>query len=399
MTKIFITGSSDGLGLMAGRLLAEQGHAVVLHARNEARAEDARARRCRKPKRCWSAISRRSGPCATSRIRRTRLGRFDAVIHNVGIGYREPRRVETVDGLSQLWAVNVLAPYVLTALMQKARPAWSISARACTPAATRASTICSGPARRWNGSQAYADTKLHDVLLAFGVARRWPDVLSNALTPGWVPTRMGGPGAPDDLEQGHLTQAWLAVSDDPAARVTGGYFYHQRVKDVNPAARDLNCRTGCSITAAICPALWSREELTRLCADQPSIKRRWLSGKTTPPLLRDGSCRALRTSCAGEADASVADKRARGWRVLTSLKPKRRSVRTKDALAGAKARGGGSAIFEGRAHSRTRAVGAIARSLARLLGRAERLRRLFEELKAEGITTANGIARVFNARM
>ena len=76
------------------------------------------------------------------------------------------------------------------------------------------------------------------MLLAFGVARRWPDVLSNAMTPGWVPTRMGGAGAPDDLAQGHLTQAWLAVSDDPAARVTGGYFYHRQPGRLNPAARD-----------------------------------------------------------------------------------------------------------------------------------------------------------------
>ena len=76
------------------------------------------------------------------------------------------------------------------------------------------------------------------MLLAFGVARRWPEVLVNALAPGWVPTRMGGPGAPDDLDQGHRTQAWLAVSDDPAARMTGSYFYHQRVKDVSPAAQD-----------------------------------------------------------------------------------------------------------------------------------------------------------------
>ena len=89
----------------------------------------------------------------------------------------------------------------------------------------------------WNGSQAYSDSKLHDVLLAFGVARRWPDVLSNAMTPGWAPTRMGGAGAPDDLAQGHLTQAW-AVSDEPAARVTGGYFYHRQPGRLNPAARD-----------------------------------------------------------------------------------------------------------------------------------------------------------------
>jgi NAD(P)-dependent dehydrogenase (short-subunit alcohol dehydrogenase family) len=82
--------------------------------------------------------------------------------------------------------------------------------------------------RRWDPSRAYSESKLYVAALAFAVARRWPDVLSNAVDPGWVPTRMGGPGAPDDLEMGHLTQTWLAVSDDPAATVSGGYWYHRQ---------------------------------------------------------------------------------------------------------------------------------------------------------------------------
>jgi hypothetical protein len=49
---------------------------------------------------------------------------------------------------------------------------------------------------------------------------------------------MGGPGASDDLDQGHRTQVWLAVSDDPAARVTGEYFYHLRRRAPNPEARN-----------------------------------------------------------------------------------------------------------------------------------------------------------------
>ena len=64
--------------------------------------------------------------------------------------------------------------------------------------------------------------------------RRWPNVLSNALEPGWVPTKMGGAGAPDDLALGPTTQVWLAVSNDPAARITGRHFYHQQIRE--PAA-------------------------------------------------------------------------------------------------------------------------------------------------------------------
>jgi NAD(P)-dependent dehydrogenase (short-subunit alcohol dehydrogenase family) len=93
--------------------------------------------------------------------------------------------------------------------------------------------------RSWSGSPAYAESKLCDALLAFAVARRWKDVKSNALEPGWVATKMGGASAPDDLHQGCVTQAWLATSEDELARSSGGYFYHQRPRAPNPIATDL----------------------------------------------------------------------------------------------------------------------------------------------------------------
>jgi NAD(P)-dependent dehydrogenase (short-subunit alcohol dehydrogenase family) len=93
-------------------------------------------------------------------------------------------------------------------------------------------------ARRWNAMQAYSDSKLHVTTLAFAVARHWPDVLSNAVDPGWVPTKMGGPGAPDDLELGHLTQTWLATSDDPAAMVSSKYWHHRQQRPAASEASD-----------------------------------------------------------------------------------------------------------------------------------------------------------------
>ena len=236
MARVFITGSSDGLGLMAGRLLIEEGHAVVLHARSEARAEETRIA-------VPGVEAVLVGDLSTLAAMRdvadqaNRQGRFDAVIHNVGIGYREAQRVETADGLSQLWAVNVLAPYVLTAMMPMPDRLVYLSSGMHTGGDPSLDDV-QWAGRRWNGSQAYADTKLHDLLLAFGVARHRPEVRSNAVSPGWVPTRMGGAGAPDDLDQAHRTQAWLAVSDDLEAQGSGGYFYHRRPAEVNPAAHD-----------------------------------------------------------------------------------------------------------------------------------------------------------------
>jgi NAD(P)-dependent dehydrogenase (short-subunit alcohol dehydrogenase family) len=237
MSRVFITGSADGLGLMAGDILAGQGHAVTLHARNDRRAGDA-----------WRALPSAetviTGDLATIGGMRqvaaaaNATGRYDAVIHNVGIGYREPRRVQTEDGLEHVFAVNVLAPYLLTALIDPpARLVYLSSGMHRGGDADLSDPQWAG--RRWNGAQAYSDSKLFDVVLAFAVARHWPEVLSNALEPGWVPTKMGGSGAPDDLSLAPLTQAWLAVSDDPGATVTAGYFYHQRPRQVAPAARDI----------------------------------------------------------------------------------------------------------------------------------------------------------------
>ena len=53
-----------------------------------------------------------------------------------------------------------------------------------------------------------------------------------------MPTKMGGSGAPDDIDQAHLTQVWLAAGDDPNADVTGQYFYHLKRTKPNPQAQD-----------------------------------------------------------------------------------------------------------------------------------------------------------------
>jgi hypothetical protein len=118
--------------------------------------------------------------------------------------------------------------------------------------------------RPWNGAQAYSDSKLFDVVLAFAVARLWPGALSNAVDPGWVATKMGGPGAPDDITQGAETQVWLAVSDDPRALVSGRYFHHEQIRTPTRPLQTSTSRTACCAPVNISPAPRSLRKDRRL---------------------------------------------------------------------------------------------------------------------------------------
>jgi NAD(P)-dependent dehydrogenase (short-subunit alcohol dehydrogenase family) len=237
MARIFITGSSDGLGRMAAQLLIEQGHLVVLHARNERRGQEAMAA---VPGAEAVVIGDLASIAQTRSVadQVNRLGSFDGVIHNAAVGYQEPKRLATEDGLPHVFAVNTLAPYILTALIRRPHRLVYLSSTLHQRGDASLKDLA-WENRPWQGQQAYSDTKLHDALMAFAIARRWPDVLSNAVEPGWVATKMGGPGAPDDLQAGPVTQAWLVTSDDPEATVTGGYFYHQQLRTPNPASRKM----------------------------------------------------------------------------------------------------------------------------------------------------------------
>lgn len=242
MARVFITGSSDGLGRMAGELLIRQGHHVVLHARNAARAEQTRAA---VPGAEGVVIGDLASMAETKSVagQVNKLGKFDAVIHNAGVGYRESSRTKTEDGLPVLFAVNTLAPYLLTCLIDRPQRLVYLSSGMHYGAGSHPDDML-WEKRRWNGSQAYAETKFHDALLAFAVARRFAHVKSNAVEPGWVATKMGGAGAPDDLDKGCQTQAWLATSDDPAATVSGKYFFHQKQKSPDPATGDVERQDG-----------------------------------------------------------------------------------------------------------------------------------------------------------
>jgi NAD(P)-dependent dehydrogenase (short-subunit alcohol dehydrogenase family) len=228
MARVFITGSSDGLGRMTAQLLLEQGHRVILHARNQKRGAEALAA---VPGAEAVAVGDLRSIAQTRSVagQANQFGAFDAVIHNAGIGYRDSKRSATEDGVPEMFAVNTLAPYILTALIKRPQRLIYVSSGMHRSGDSSLKDLV-WEKRPWRGEQAYCDSKLHDVLLAFGVARRWRNIFSNALEPGWVATKMGGPGATDDLDAGRRTQVWLATSDEPSAKVTGEYFYHMKLR-------------------------------------------------------------------------------------------------------------------------------------------------------------------------
>ncbi|MFF1602866.1 SDR family NAD(P)-dependent oxidoreductase [Streptomyces mirabilis] len=223
MSRIFITGSSEGLGRNAALDLLNDGHELVLHARNPRRADamsDLAARGV------GIVVGDLAHPDEVRAVadQVNSIGRMDAVIHNAGVS----------DGALVL-PVNVVAPYLLTALIE--RPDRLVYISSGMHRGGRADLAGAD----WSGSRAtksYSDSKLFITAFTMFIARTWPSTFSNAVDPGWVPTRMGGRGASDDLREGHLTQAWLAGSDNPGAEVTGGYWHHMRQQSPHPAALD-----------------------------------------------------------------------------------------------------------------------------------------------------------------
>jgi len=237
MARILVTGSSDGIGRETARQLIAAGHEVVLHARNVARAGDARRAL---PKAAGVVVGDLTSLTQVRNLAHTAAdaGPYDVVIHNAGVGGGSKVRTLTVDGLERVLHVNTVAPYLLTALM---------------PAPKRLVYLTSGlqsvgranlddlqwEKRDWDGMQAYSDSKLYDLMLSFAVARLWPKIITNGVDPGWIRTNMGGPDATDDLPEGAETQVWLASAHEPEALLSGRYLRRGVELKPNPQAVDV----------------------------------------------------------------------------------------------------------------------------------------------------------------
>ena len=249
MARILITGSADGLGQLAARALIAQGHNVTLHARSAQRGEEAK-------KGAPGADGVLIGDLSTIAQMKAlaaeanKTGAFDVVMHNAGMGFQRPY-TKTDDGIATEFAVNTLAPYVLTSLMKKPKRLVYVSSgmhRGGDPSLKDVTWKQRG-ARSWSGQQAYSDTKLQEIMMAFAIARYWPDVESNAVSPGWVKTKMGGWGAPGDAVEGVKTQIHVAGATEKLG--SGRFWIGMKVSEPHEAAYDVE----------------KQEELLKICEE------------------------------------------------------------------------------------------------------------------------------------
>lgn len=220
MAKILITGSSSGLGAMAARELIGRGREVTLHARDDKKKAVALAAN---PQAHHVIIGDLAKPEEVLSLAQqaNEISTFDVIIHNAGV----------YTGDSQVTAqVNLLAPYVLTALLKKSKRIIYVSSSMHRGARLDIENL--------DKKLDYSGSKLALLLLVAYISRIWPDVHTNALDPGWVPTRMGGKGAPDDLVAGYMTQVWLSESNDEQALQSGNYYYHQKLSRMDDRAQD-----------------------------------------------------------------------------------------------------------------------------------------------------------------
>ncbi|KAI0469614.1 short chain dehydrogenase [Xylaria cf. heliscus] len=226
MGRIFITGSSDGLGLRAAKQLISRGHTVYLHARNAQRAEDARNA-------CPGAADILLGDLTSIQETKalasslSKLGPMDCIFHNAGL-YLGPYRAQA-EGYPAVFAVNVLAPYILTCLVPLPKRLVYASSDSHWGGSTNLEDFGwreRHEAGRFRDGSAYADTKLYNTMFGYAFARQFASrgVTAHSVDPGWVPTKMGGAGAPGDIHEAERLYIMLAEGSGEAEEKNGCFW-------------------------------------------------------------------------------------------------------------------------------------------------------------------------------
>ena len=245
MATALVTGSSDGIGRVLARHLAEHGWTVLVHARTPQRGEPALAEVTRAADGADPVLvtgdlsSLEQTRDLAEQVAEHASDGLDVLVHNAGVWVRDGTPPTTVDGFETTLQVNVLAAHLLTALLREvllptSRTLWLGSGMA------RSGRVDPAQVRRGAGGapeRAYADSKAADVALALGWERRLSSYdagMSAAVDPGWVKTKLASAGAPGEVEEGADTLLWCAT--DP--ELAGGYYRARRSASVPGPLRD-----------------------------------------------------------------------------------------------------------------------------------------------------------------
>lgn len=250
---ILVTGSTDGIGRATARELAERGCAVIVHGRNERRAQEAaREVSASSGTRTVSAVAGDFGSLEEVRAMAKQIlrtsPRLDVLINNAGIAVR--RRRTTRDGYESTFAVNHLAPFLLTNLLldrlRDSAPARIVNVSSGVHTSGRIDFDDLQMERGFDGWQAYSNSKFANALFTCELARRLDpaDVTANFLHPGVIDTKLlhvnFGGGAP--VADGTGTPVHLALAPQVAG-VSGCYFVNRRQTRPASATGDMRLAT------------------------------------------------------------------------------------------------------------------------------------------------------------
>lgn len=260
--RVVITGASSGIGLAAATALATGGAAVTMVGHDRAKSESALAQVSEQaPDAAVDLlVADLSSQAEVARLAavlldRARAGeRIDVLVNNAGAVFAHRRL--TADGIEATWALNHLAPFLLTNLLadhlKQHPPARIVTTSSDAHRRERLPFDDLNAERRYRGFRRYGQTKLANIAFTFELARRLEGsrVTANCFNPGLVATgfnRNNGRRATwmmnmvkplsSNPEKGADTLVWLATSPEAAAE-NGGYFFDRKRAVPNAEAQD-----------------------------------------------------------------------------------------------------------------------------------------------------------------